>query len=87
MQVMAANFKEQREFAKWVLNVGNDSLPTIVEKKRCRSRLDQDYVPYEATSKRLQLKKINLNHLSKSPTPLWRCHVSYAMQHSGPQKY
>jgi hypothetical protein len=30
---MAANFKEQQEFAKWVLNVGNDNLPAIVEKE------------------------------------------------------
>ncbi len=33
MRVMAANFKEQQEFAKWVLNVGNDNLPAIVEKE------------------------------------------------------
>jgi hypothetical protein len=33
MRVMAANFEKQRKFAKWVLNVGDDSLPTIVEKK------------------------------------------------------
>jgi hypothetical protein len=31
MRVMVANYEEQREFGKWVLNVGNDSLPTIVE--------------------------------------------------------
>jgi hypothetical protein len=49
--------------------------------------LDQDSIPYEATSRRLQLKRINLNHLSGSPVPLWGCHVSYAMQHSSPQKY
>jgi len=30
---MAANSEEQQEFAKWVLNVGNDSLPTIVEEE------------------------------------------------------
>ncbi len=33
MRVMAANFKEQREFAKWVLNVGDGSLPTITEEE------------------------------------------------------
>jgi hypothetical protein len=30
MRVMATNSEEQREFAKWVLNVGNSSLPAIV---------------------------------------------------------
>jgi hypothetical protein len=29
MRVMATNFEEQREFAKWVLNVGNGSFPAI----------------------------------------------------------
>jgi hypothetical protein len=33
MRVMAANSEEQREFAKWVLNVGDGSLPAIVEEK------------------------------------------------------
>jgi hypothetical protein len=28
---MAANFEKQRMFAKWVLNVGDDNLLTIVE--------------------------------------------------------
>jgi hypothetical protein len=28
---MAANSEEQREFAKWVLNVGNGTLPAIAE--------------------------------------------------------
>jgi hypothetical protein len=28
---MAANFEKQREFTKWVLNVGDGSLPAIVE--------------------------------------------------------
>jgi len=31
MRVMAANFEKQREFTKWVLNVGDGSLPAIVE--------------------------------------------------------
>jgi len=30
---MATNFEEQREFAKWVLNVGDGSLPAIVEEE------------------------------------------------------
>jgi len=29
MRVMATNSEEQREFAKWVLNVGDGSLPAI----------------------------------------------------------
>jgi hypothetical protein len=29
MRVMATNSKEQREFAKWVLNVGDGNLPAI----------------------------------------------------------
>jgi hypothetical protein len=30
---MVANFEEQREFAKWVLNVGDGSFPAIAEEK------------------------------------------------------
>jgi hypothetical protein len=30
---MAANSEEQREFTKWVLNVGDDNLPAIVEEE------------------------------------------------------
>jgi hypothetical protein len=33
MQVMATNSEKQREFAKWVLNVGDNNLPTIVEEE------------------------------------------------------
>jgi hypothetical protein len=33
MRVMATSFEEQREFAKWVLNVENDNRPTIVEEE------------------------------------------------------
>jgi hypothetical protein len=30
---MATNFKEQREFARWVLNVGDSSLLAIAEEE------------------------------------------------------
>jgi hypothetical protein len=33
MRIMAANSEEQREFAKWVLNVKDGSLPAIVEEE------------------------------------------------------
>ncbi len=33
MQIMATNSKEQREFSKWVLNVGDDNLPAIAEEE------------------------------------------------------
>ncbi len=33
MRIMATNFEEQREFAKWVLNVGDSSLPAITEEE------------------------------------------------------
>jgi len=33
MRVMVTNFEKQQKFAKWVLNVGNGSLPTIAEEK------------------------------------------------------
>ncbi len=33
MRVMATNFKEQREFARWVLNVGDSSLLAIAEEE------------------------------------------------------
>jgi hypothetical protein len=73
---MATNFEKQQKFAKWMLNVGDDSLPSILEEEGVDP--DQDSIPYEVATRRLQLKRINLNHLSRSPTPLWRCLVSYA---------
>jgi hypothetical protein len=33
MQVMVANSKEHRKFAKWMLNVGDDNLFGIAEKE------------------------------------------------------
>ncbi len=33
MRVMVTNSEEQREFARWVLNVGDSNLPTIAEEE------------------------------------------------------
>jgi len=33
MRVMATNSEKQREFARWVLNVGDGSLPTIAKEE------------------------------------------------------
>jgi hypothetical protein len=33
MRVMANNFEEQREFTKWVLNVGDGNIPGIIEEE------------------------------------------------------
>jgi hypothetical protein len=74
MQVMAANSEEQREFAKWVLNVRDGSLPTIVEEEG----VDPDWIkipshmrlPAEDCSLRGLIRTIYLDH---------RCHSGDAM--------
>jgi len=74
MQVMATNFEKQREFAKWVLNVGDGSLPTIAEKEG----VDPDWIkipshmrlPAEDCSLRGLIRTIYLDH---------RCHSGDAM--------
>jgi hypothetical protein len=33
MRVIATNSEEQQEFAKWVLDVGDNNLPAIAEKE------------------------------------------------------
>jgi hypothetical protein len=59
-----------------VLNVRDGSLPAITEEEG----VNPDWIKILSyiASRRLQLKKITPNHLSGSPMPLWRCHVSYA---------
>jgi len=84
---MAANSEEQREFAKSVLNVGDDNLPTIAEEEG----VDPDWIKI-SFHVRLLTKDYNLRGLIQTiyldhQTPLWRCHVFYTTQHSGPQKY
>jgi hypothetical protein len=74
MRVMATNSKEQREFAKWVLNVGDRSLPAIVGKEG----VDPDWIkipshmrlPAEDCSLRRLIRTIYLDH---------QCHFGDAM--------
>ncbi len=66
MLVMATNSEEQRKFAKWVLNVGDGSLPAIVEEKG----VDPDWIkipshmrlPTEDYSLRGLIQTIYLDH-------------------------
>jgi len=74
MQVMATNYEKQRKFAKWVLNVGDDSLLAIVEEKG----VDLDWIqilshmklPTEDCSLRGLIRTIYLDH---------QCHSGNAM--------
>jgi hypothetical protein len=66
MQVMAANFEEQRKFAKWVLNVADSSHPTIAKEEG----VDLDWIkisshmrlPAEDCSLRGLIRTIYPNH-------------------------
>ncbi len=74
MRVMATNFEEQREFTKWVLNVGDGNLPAIAEEEG----VDPDWIkipshmklPTEDCSLRGLIRTIYLDH---------RCHSGDAM--------
>ncbi len=74
MRVMATNFEEQREFTKWVLNVGDGNLLAIVEEKG----VDPDWIkipshmrlPAEDCSLRGLIRTMYLDH--------W-CHSGDAM--------
>jgi hypothetical protein len=71
---MEANFEAQREFTKWVLNVGDGSLPTIAEEEG----VDPDWIkvpshmrlPTEDCSLRGLIRTIYLDH---------QCHSGDAM--------
>jgi len=66
MRVMVANSKEQREFVKWVLNVGNNGLPAIAKEEG----VDPDWIkilshmrlPSEDCSLRGLIRTIYPNH-------------------------
>jgi hypothetical protein len=74
MQVMAANSKEQREFAKWVLNVGNGSLPTIAEEEG----VDPDWIKIPSHT-RLPIEDYSLRGLIRTIYPNHQRHSGDAM--------
>jgi hypothetical protein len=74
MRVMAANSEEQREFAKWVLNVGDGSLLAIAEEKG----VDPDWIKIPSHM-RLPVEDCSLRGLIRTIYPDHRCHFGDAM--------
>jgi hypothetical protein len=74
MQVMATNSKEQQEFAKWVLNVGDGSLPAIVEEEGVD--LDRIKIP---SHMRLPAEDCSLRGLIRTIYPDHQCHFGDPM--------
>jgi hypothetical protein len=71
---MAANFEEQRKFAKWVLNVGDGNLPAIVEEEG----VDLDWIKI-LSHMRLPTKDCRLRGLIRTIYPDHQCHFGDAM--------
>jgi hypothetical protein len=71
---MATNFEEQREFAKWVLNVGDGSLPAITEKEG----VDLDWIKI-LSHMRLLVANCNLRGLIQTIYPDHQRHSGNAM--------
>ncbi len=74
MRVMAANFEEQQEFAKWVLNVGNDSFLAIAEEEG----VDPDWIKILSHIK-LLVEDCNLRGLIRTIYSDHQCHFRNAM--------
>jgi hypothetical protein len=74
MRVMATNSEEQREFAKWVLNVGNGSLPAITGEEG----VDPDWIKIPSHM-RLLAKDCSLRGLIQTIYPDHKCHSGDAM--------
>jgi ATP-dependent DNA helicase PIF1 len=70
---MAANFEEQREFAKWVLNVGDSSLLAIAEEG-----VDPDWIKISSHIK-LLVEDCNLRGLIRTIYSDHQCHFGDAM--------
>ncbi|KAH8968658.1 hypothetical protein BDL97_03G140000 [Sphagnum fallax] len=74
MQVMASNSEEQREFTKWVLNVGDSNIPSIVEEEG----VDPDWIKIPSHM-RLPIEDCSLRGLIRTIYPHHRCHSGDAM--------
>ncbi len=74
MQVMAANSEEQRKFAKWVLNVGNDNLPIIAKEEG----VDPNWIKIPSHM-RLLAEDYSLRGLIQTIYPDHQCHFGDAM--------
>jgi hypothetical protein len=71
---MAANFEEQRKFAKWVLNVGEGILLTIAEKEG----VDPDWIKIPSHL-RLLIEDCSLRGLIRTIYPDHQRHLGDAM--------
>jgi hypothetical protein len=71
---MATNSEEQRKFAKWVLNLGDDSLLAIAGEKD----VDQDWIKIPSHM-RLPAEDCSLRGLMRTIYPDHRCHFRDAM--------
>jgi ATP-dependent DNA helicase PIF1 len=71
---MATNSEEQREFAKWVLNVGDGSLPAIVGEEG----VDPNWIKIPSHM-RLPAEDCSLRGLIRTIYPNHRCHSGDAM--------
>jgi ATP-dependent DNA helicase PIF1 len=74
MGVMAANSKEQREFVKWVLNVGDGNVPAIAREEG----VDPDWIEIPSHM-RLPIEDCSLTGLIRTLYPDHRCHSGDAM--------
>jgi hypothetical protein len=71
---MASNFEEEQEFVKWVLNVGDGSLPAIVEEEG----VDPDWIKFPSHMK-LPAEDCSLRGLIRTIYPDHQRHSGNAM--------
>jgi 2,4-dienoyl-CoA reductase-like NADH-dependent reductase (Old Yellow Enzyme family) len=74
MRVMATNSEKQREFAKWVLNVGDNNLLAIAKEEG----VDPDWIKIPSHM-RLQAEDCSLRGLIRTIYSDHRCHSGDAM--------